>query len=207
MAITEILGLRKSAIGLYKPIEKCVTVPEGRGSCLCPTTAKESVMNLRPLRTIVSTLAILTIAVTAGIFSTSSAGALSTPTVNVPGPSLRANASDILFGDTTSMACSRSNDRALMIADWSIAAPQNNRSTMMTITVKADPAPGTLIGRSQVVVIRTPLADQAHEQIALPCTNWNTAVVTWSATGLNGTTMKISETFRFSNIDSIIGAL
>ena len=163
-------------------------------------------MNIRPLRTIASTLAVLTVAVTASVFAAGSAGALSTPTVKVPGPSLQANASDILFGDSTSMACSRTNDRAIMIVDWAIAAPQNNRSTAMTITVKADPAPGTLVGRSQVVTLRSPLANLAHEQIALPCANWNSATVTWTATGLDGSTLRISETFRFTNVDSLLGA-
>ena len=163
-------------------------------------------MSIRPLRTIGSALAIVTIALVAGTFAAGSAGALSTPTVKVPGPSLRADASDMLFGNGTSMACSRKNDRAVMIADWSIVAPQNNRSTTMTITVKADPVAGTLIGRSQVVMIRTPLADQAHEQIALPCTSWDSATVTWTATGLDGSTLRISETFRFSTIDHLISA-
>lgn len=161
-------------------------------------------MTIRPLRTIASLLGIATIALTAGVFSAGGAGALSTPTVKVPGPSLQANASDILFGESTTMACSVANDRAIVVASWFIAAPQNNRSTSMTITVKSDPAPGTLIGRSQIVTLRTPLATQSNEQIAIPCANWNSATITWTATGLDGTTRRISETFRFSNIDGLL---
>lgn len=161
-------------------------------------------MTIRPIRTIASALAIATMALTAAVLTAGSAGAITAPTVKVPGPSITANASDILFGESSTMACSPTNDRAMVIADWFIASPQNNRSTVMTITVKADPAPGTLVGRSQVVTIRSPLAAQAHEQIALPCANWDSATITWKATGLDGSTRQISESFRFQNIDSLL---
>lgn len=158
----------------------------------------------QPLRTIAAMLGIATIALTAGLFSANSAGALTTPTVKVPGPSLQANARDLFFGETTSMACSVENNRAVVLADWFIASPQNNRSTSLTVTVKTDPAPGTLIGRSQVVTLRSPLASQSSEQIAIPCAGWNSVTVSWSASGLDGSTRRISESFRFSNIDGLL---
>jgi len=161
-------------------------------------------MAIRTFRTIASILGITTLALTAGLFSAGSAGALSTPTVKIPGPSIHANAHDIFFGESTSMACSVENDRAVVGLDWLIAAPQNNRSSALTITVKADPAPGTLIGRSQVVTLRSPLANQSSEQVVIPCAAWNSATVTWTATGLDGTTRRITESFRFTNIDSLL---